>query len=518
MRAYLYLLLFVFLLGLPFAMKPALTAKGRAAASDRLVIVTPHNPDIRREFERAFASWHMKKYGASVDLDYRVPGGSVDTKRLLESTYAPYRDKNGKLPADVPADLDVVWGGGDYFFNVELQRLGDPPMNVLQSLGIDPKIITEAFPKQSLAGVRLVDGTKDSSGRPNPLWAGVALSSFGIVYNPDFYRRLGVPEPRTWRDLTDERLAGLVAMADPSHSGSVAVAYLMIVQRRMADAEAQLFKEQPALAALPKADLNKRADYRSAISRGWKRGMSDLILIAANARYFADQAPLVPTDVGNGEAAAGIAIDFYGRVYQEIVGAERCKFIAPAAATAVTPDPVGILAGVKGRQLELSRHFVEFLLSKEGQRLWILKPGSSGGPANRALRRLPARVDVYGDQVNWTDDVNPFIEVGGFNQRGEWMRGFGDLRLIWAAAWIDSWDELRESYGRILRVADSQRRAALIAELADLPIEMRDLEEIPAKMQREANGNFDEWKARNRIEWAKKFRAHYASVKHKAGG
>ena len=46
--------------------------------------------------------------------------------------------------------------------------------------------------------------------------------------------------------------------------------------------------------------------------------MGELLLIAANGRYFTDSAPQVPNDVGNGDAAAGIAIDFYGRVYQEV--------------------------------------------------------------------------------------------------------------------------------------------------------------------------------------------------------
>ena len=79
-----------------------------------------------------------------------------------------------------------------------------------------------------------------------------------------------------------------------------------------------------------------------------------------------------------------------------------------------------ILAGVKGEALEVSKHFVEFLLSKEGQLLWAKKPGTPGGPVERALRRPPIRQDVYGDQTDWADHTNPFAEAGGFNQRPEW--------------------------------------------------------------------------------------------------
>src|SRR5262249_38184128 len=152
--------------------------------------------------------------------------------------------------------------------------------------------------------------------------------------------------------------AGLIALADPAHSGSAAVAYMIVVQRGMADAEQEFLAQHNELASLPRGQLAKNPDYQHALATGWKRGMSELLLIAANARYFTDSSPQVPNDVGNGQAAAGVAIDFYGRVYEETVGSQRCRYVAPAGATAVLPDPVGILHGVKGRQLELARHFV----------------------------------------------------------------------------------------------------------------------------------------------------------------
>jgi iron(III) transport system substrate-binding protein len=270
MKAYIYLILFVLILGLPFLLRGALTSAPSQHAQLRLVVVTPHNQDIRREFGYAFSDWHAKKYGQAVEIDYRTPGGTNDIKRLLENTYAPYRDKDGKLPADVPADVDLVWGGGDYFFYSELRRLGSPAMNVLQPIRIDPKILADAFPQDRLAGVRLYDTAKDAAGNLlPPTWIGVALSSFGIVYNPDVYatlnarpaaRRSPIPEPRTWADLARPELAGLVALADPAHSGSAGVAFLMVVQRRMADAEDALLKSRPDLAAMGRADVVKQAD------------------------------------------------------------------------------------------------------------------------------------------------------------------------------------------------------------------------------------------------------------------
>ena len=199
------------------------------------------------------------------------------------------------------------------------------------------------------------------------------------------------------------------------------------------------------------------------------------------------------------------------------MGSQRCRFVSPPAATAITPDPVAILAGVKGPQQELANHFVQFLLTPEAQRLWILKPGTPGGPLQRSLRRPPIRQDVYADRTGWADQVNPFAQAGGFNQRGEWMVLFGDTRPLWAAAWIDSRQALKDAYAQVLAVRDDGRRAQLIAELADLPIEMKDVAELRAQRKKiEAQGNAEQWKAQQRIAWAQRFRGHYAEVAGKA--
>jgi hypothetical protein len=298
---------------------------------------------------------------------------------------------------------------------------------------------------------------------------------------------------------------------------------MMVIQRAMADAENDIFAAQPALKALPKADRAKNAAYQKALAAGFRKGMSQLLLIAANARYFTDSATQVPNDVGNGEAAAGTAIDFYGRVYEETVGPKRCRFVLPVAATATTPDPIALLRG--GPSPELARHFVEFTLTPEGQRLWELKPGTPGGPVARPLRRMPIRRDVYGkslaDRADWCDpEINPFEAAAGFNQRGEWMKPFSDLRVIWAAAWIDSRDALRDAYRRVLAVPDEKRRRELTADLADLRFDLSDIDAImkERKALADQHGDLDLWQATKRIDLGNRFRAHYRDVAQKAGG
>jgi hypothetical protein len=223
-------------------------------------------------------------------------------------------------------------------------------------------------------------------------------------------------------------------------------------------------------------------------------------------------------DVSRGEAAAGMAIDFYAKVTEESVGSDRIRFFAPIGATAITPDPIAILYGTKGRQLELAEHFIEFLLSTNGQRLWIVKPGQPDGPVDRSLRRMPIRRDVYHDRAGWADDIDPFATANGFNERGEWMAIFGDSRPIWVAAWIDSRDALQHAYARILKLPDPARRSALIDQLADLPITMSGVERLRSERKRleKSHGELDEWRARQQIDWAEKFRSHYRDVAEEA--
>ena len=144
--------------------------------------------------------------------------------------------------------------------------------------------------------------------------------------------------PRTWSDLTDPRLFAGLSLADPTHSGSAGVAYMMVIQRAMADAETE-FLGRPGNAGKTAAQLKSDPQYQAALDAGWKRGMRQLVLIAANARYFSDSSAEPPIDVAGGDAAAGMAIDFYGRVTQETVGPDRETFVAPRAATAITPTP-----------------------------------------------------------------------------------------------------------------------------------------------------------------------------------
>ena len=521
MRRYAFIVLFFVVLVAPFVVQQVVARgkgddEGSRATRDapELVIVTPHNQDIRRTFARAFSDWHRERYGTPVRVTYLTPGGTNDIVRMLADTYGAMRDPTSGQPPPperVNVSIDLVWGGGDTVFDRDLKSVG-----ALQPVKLDPAVLKDAFPTSDLNGVPLYERTKD--GAP-PKWVGAALSSFGIVFNPQMYGALHLPEPATWDDLARPQLAGLVAGADPTRSSSVAGAYMMAIQRGMADAEAEFFARHPELKGTPTSELEKsNAEYQAALGRGWKKGMRTLLLMAANARYFTDSASQVPNDVGNGDAAAGVAIDFYGRVYQQEIGPARIRYVSPRGATAINPDPIAVLYGVRGDREVLANRFVEFLLTPRAQRLWNLQPGYDPH-VERSLRRLPIRRDVYQNKTGWADpEANPFEESSGFNTRLEWMRLFSDVRPVWAAAWIDSRSALKEAYEEILEVTDVERREQLLFELSDLPIEMSDLVQQNATRRKleEVKQDARLWMTKQRVHWANTFREHYKSTAAKA--
>jgi iron(III) transport system substrate-binding protein len=57
------------------------------SAEDELVIISPHNEAIRFEFTRAFANYYRKSTGRSVHIDWRLPGGTTEIVRYLNSEF-----------------------------------------------------------------------------------------------------------------------------------------------------------------------------------------------------------------------------------------------------------------------------------------------------------------------------------------------------------------------------------------------------------------------------------------------
>ena len=168
-----------------------------------LVIISAHNEDIRTEFEWAFSLYSAVKYGQKVEFDWRdVGGGSSSIRQYLGNVYQR---------AD-SAGIDILWGGGEFNF-VPLGHAG-----LLEPLRLGPEVLGN-IPAQ-LGGVPMYD--------EQLRWIGAAVSAFGFIYNDWLLRRVDIEPPSRWEDLGEPRFADLLALADPTQSGSAAAAYRTI--------------------------------------------------------------------------------------------------------------------------------------------------------------------------------------------------------------------------------------------------------------------------------------------------
>lgn len=482
MKNFVIVLLIAIIVGLPFLLRPEQEISGDAEYT--LVVVSPHNEAIRSEFEHGFQKWYAERTGRAVAFDWRTIGGTSEIVRFVNSTYmnrfrnyweeelgrewnlevqdgfanprlelddTPEDDtvaeaaRRAFLGSDVGIGIDLFFGGGSYDFGRQAQMGQLVPW--IEPSELETRFTDDVIP-QNFAGEPFWD--------PEGRWMGVVLSTFGIIYNVDAYAALGLEAaPENWEDLADPRLAGRVALADPTKSGSSTKAFEMIVQERM----------QRIVATLEAGGADRERAEARGVPLGWMDGMRLIQRIAANARYFTDAATKPVIDVSMGDCAAGMAIDFYGRFQEENItrrsGRARMAYVAPKGGSTVSADPVGLFRGAPNE--EIAKAFIEFCSTLPGQRLWSQKVGTEGGPVEYALRRSAALKAVYREEnlPNLSDpEVNPYEDVGGFAYQSAWTgRLFSPLRFIIKVSFIDTHDELREARKAIERAREEGREA-----------------------------------------------------------
>jgi ABC-type Fe3+ transport system substrate-binding protein len=433
-----------------------------------LVIITPHNEAIRYEFGRAFAEMHRRRSGERIQIDWRTPGGTSEITRYIageyvaafqqhwthelhrpwsgevERAFANAKIKPGQtseddtveqsarrefLRSDVSCRLDLFFGGGAFDFQSQAAAGYLVDSGFIEG---HPELFNDAVIPQSVSG----EPYWDRGGR----WVGTVVSSFGICFNQDALRRLGVDHPpAAWSDLADPRYFREIALANPTQSSSVNKSFEMVVQQQMQAAVAE------AVAAGKLA--NDRA-IPPGVVQGWTRGLQLLMKIGANARYFTDASTKISLDVSTGDAAAGMTIDFYGRFQSENArradGSHIMEYVNVAGGSSVGVDPIGLFRGAP--QPALAREFIEFVFSPSGQKLWNWKPGTPDGPARYALRRLPILPSLYASEwkaMRSDPEVNPFELAKSFTYHESWSGPlFRSLAFIFRVMCIDTHDEL----------------------------------------------------------------------------
>ena len=409
---------FAVLIGVPLVFRPAGPAGGeRASDAPQLIIVTPHNEQIRYEFKRAFEDWHRQVHGSAVNVVYNVPGGTSEIRKLLESQYKAALE-SGIAPG---GQADLVFGGGSYEHG-EFKK----PLKV--NVNGEERQTTIAQPVEfDQAWLDKTYGPNEIGGRvgalydPDRHWFGVALSGFGIVFNRDALKELNVAEPTVWSDLTNPKLEGWVALVNPSQSGSVKTTFEAILHRE-----------------------------------GWAQGWRILRRASGNARYFSASSLKPPIDVSQGNAAMGVAIDFYGRfqsqAMKEAGDPDRVGYVDPIGGSTIDADPITVLRGA--RQPELAKRFIEFALSDEGQALWqfrtkVKKSSEELGPERFELRRMIITRSMYDRQFpEFIDQVNPYEIATPAKFPDGNVRDF--ISPLFAAMAMDTHHELREAWKAII--------------------------------------------------------------------
>ncbi|MDW8344241.1 MAG: ABC transporter substrate-binding protein [Verrucomicrobiae bacterium] len=485
------------IVALPFVVRDAPSNGAWREGDPVLTIISPHNEAIRYEFGRAFSEWHRQRFGKPVKVEWITVGGTTEISRYLVSEYVAAfrawwtaqgnawpagaadelvarepkrfpemhrRFREVDDPRQFTSKLDLFFGGGEFDhtrahqqgLTVAPWRPGEEPVELLAQ--IPAEVSGEVW--------------------RTPYMIGTCLSTFGICYNVDRLRALGVAEPPTrWEDLTDPVYFGQLGVADPTKSGSIAKAFEMIIQQQMREA----------------------ADPAS----GWERGIRLIQLIGANARYFTDSASKVPIDVAAGDAAAGLAIDFYARFQAEVSGKGRMGYVTPRGGSSVSADPISLLRGAPNR--EVAVRFIEFVLSREGQRLWMAEPGTPRGPQKYRLCRTPIRLDLHAELPPMLEQ--PMELARTFTYRREWTSGHFNLqRDLVRAMCLDSGEELRRAWREIIRRGGPQAQPQAMACLQQLPVTWTTAREVV--------------KQKNRLtylrEWTEFFRANYRQAERLA--
>jgi ABC-type Fe3+ transport system substrate-binding protein len=392
----------------------ALTLAGRGAEPE-VIVISPHWEGIKDETSRAFSAWHQKTYGEPAVIRWReAGGGGSQIVRFLRGEYAGHASSG----------IDVLYGGGIDPFR-ELEKDG-----LLARCDLPPDILA-AIPAQ-LNGMAIRD--------PGQEWFGASLSGFGIITNERARGVLGLPAVRQWSDLADPRLAGWISACDPRASSSALSIYEIMLQ-----------------------------------TLGWERGWAVLMQMSGNTRNFLSSSAASAVEVGMGDAVYGVAIDSYGQAQSAYYGPQNVSFVLPEGQTVINPDSIAVLKNPP--HPEMARRFLESVLSRPGQLLWMLPKGAPGGATRAVINRMSVQPALYGELAGVTPvRTDPFTLPTGLHyseELGSKRRAI--LSQLIAACMIDPHDELIRAWKALNDPANASRRPALLAEFLAPPCSAEEL-------------------------------------------
>ncbi|MBN2093340.1 extracellular solute-binding protein [candidate division KSB1 bacterium] len=299
------------------------------------------------EFQHAFEKHYFQKYKRTVEFTWLDIGGASDILRFIRSEFKNKPDGIG---------IDLFFGGGiEPYDELKREELSLPyPL---------PDSLLVAIPSD-INGIPLYD--QDFH------WYAATLAGFGIMYNKLALKKLGLPEPTTWEDLMRPEVYSWVGSADPRKSGSIHATFEIILQ-----------------------------------GYGWEKGWQVIVALGANTRSFTAYGAQTPKNVSQGEVAYGLTMDSFAWAQVQTYGEEMIGFVMPSDLTIITGDGICLLKGAPN--LAVAREFMNFMFSKTGQKIWILKKGEPDGPQQFDLAKFSVLPALYPEIKGRTAvQMNPF--------------------------------------------------------------------------------------------------------------
>jgi iron(III) transport system substrate-binding protein len=405
-----------------------------AIGADKLIIISPHRKSIQDEFIPMFKEHYKAAYKSDVDVDWIDQGGTSDDIRFVQSKFKSNPKSSG---------IDVFWGGGSStFVDLDADKL-------LQSYKISADL-NKQLPT-SAAGVSLRNKSNT--------WFASALSSFGLFYNKKVMKFLKLQEPKSWEDLSDPKFFNQISLTDPRRSGTATVMNVIVIA-----------------------------------SMGWEKGWETLTKIAGNTRTFTHSSSDPIKAVVSGDAAASMVIDFYAAPKISELGVANFGFTLPEGQTVLDPDPIAILKGAPNQKV--AERFVEFILSKDAQKLLVLPLGVPGGPKLSMLGRMAVNTATY-EETNSKRviDINPFTQKGYLDiDLNSFAASNPVLNDLFGATIIDTHQELKLAWAAVAKKQGAQRDA-LVKQLSAAPITQAEMQNLAKQWNDDVlrNKKINEW-------------------------
>lgn len=304
-----------------------------ALANKKLVIISPHRKSIQNEFIPQFENYYKAKFGETIEVEWLDQGGTENNLRYVLT----------KLKADPKRGyIDLFWGGGDFTF-IDLEH-----KDCLQPYPLD-KELSKQIPN-NVAQLNLRS--------PSNKWHASAVSAFGIFYNKRLAKLLGVEAPKTWNDLGKPLYNNHISMADPRHSSSSQIMNLVILY-----------------------------------SDTWQRSWDLLRAIAGNISKFTHSSSDPIKSVISGDSLFATSIDFYAYAKISQLGENSLGFILPQGGLIYNTDPIAILKNSPNKLA--AQRFIDFILSPDAQKIYMLPKGHKDGPRFGTLGRMAVNKLAY---------------------------------------------------------------------------------------------------------------------------